>query len=632
MKRAYQILTIVMILVSLHRVARGQDTSAVAHEKYLHDLLDSLGKEIPGLHETSEIKLIDVPLSDYIRSIGKVHHINVFIDDEFDASVTNSISDEIVMNILVFLCKKFHLTIETTGTILHFKEYTPPKIIPKAVPRRLPKITFDHDKVEFDLKEDSLEVVIRQLSRISGRRIIRRPDVTKLLTGFIPLSSFDDALESLLFMNGLSLQIHPKGFYIISNPGEKGELETFKEPRSYSLEVYNDTGKTMIFIKAEAVATNEIVLDVLDAIGEEYFIYNQVAGNSTLNLEAVTIDELFERLFAGTDYTFSNDGGIYLVGNRSGKEMKDVSVINIKYRPTQKVIDLLPSALKSNVELKEFVELNKIIVSGAPDNIRNIKEFILEIDRPVPMVKIEMMVVDVNFEKLFKAGIRAGLLAPGDTISAAKSILPGIDFSLSGTEINSIVRGSQIPMLANLGMLKSNFYLSIQAHEQRGNLKVITRPVISTLNGNPASISIGETRTYLLETQQFSNGAVNSFNQVTQRFERVEINTTLKVNPFVSHDGMVTLSVSPNFMAPGAQVSPNLPPDINSRQFESTIRMRDGETVVLGGLSVESSSFSHSGLPLLSRIPILKWFFGNSSKNKNRSSLIIYITPTITYN
>ena len=127
-------------------------------------------------------------------------------------------------------------------------------------------------------------------------------------------------------------------------------------------------------------------------------------------------------------------------------------------------------------------------------------------------------------------------------------------------------------------------------------------------------------------------GAVNAFNQVSQRYERIEINTTITVKPRISQDGLVTLELSPNFTSPGAQANANLPPSILTRSFQSTIRVKDGETVVLGGLSRESTGSSTSGLPVVSRIPVLKWLFGTNTREKQKNSLLIYITPTIYYN
>lgn len=135
----------------------------------------------------------------------------------------------------------------------------------------------------------------------------------------------------------------------------------------------------------------------------------------------------------------------------------------------------------------------------------------------------------------------------------------------------------------------------------------------------------------MLETQTASNGAVNNYQQFTQRFERIDANINLSIKPYISDDEMVTLDVIPDFTTPVGSFDSNVPPTIATRRFSSTIRVKHGETVILGGLTQNETRENTKGLPLLSRLPILKWFFGNVDKNKSESSLLIYITPEIFY-
>jgi type IV pilus assembly protein PilQ len=294
---------------------------------------------------------------------------------------------------------------------------------------------------------------------------------------------------------------------------------------------------------------------------------------------------------------------------------------------------LPPEILKTqagDVEIVDYPELNRIILKGPKDRVAELAAFLREIDRPVPMVKIEMVVVEVNRDRIVSSGLQAGLRSPGDSLSLVKSLLPGLDYGLTGSEINSLL--GTIPGLSSLGVLSRDFYLRLQAQETRGNLKVTMTPVLSMLNGREASLVIGQTQYYLLETQTASTGAVNNFQTFTQRFERIEANVTLSIKPYISDDDMVTLDVIPDFTSPVGSFDANVPPTIATRRFVSTIRVKNGETVILGGLSEESSSENTRGTPFLSRIPVLKWFFGNVSKQKSTSSLVIYITPVIYYN
>ncbi|MEL6133039.1 MAG: hypothetical protein AAFR59_06700, partial [Bacteroidota bacterium] len=170
---------------------------------------------------------------------------------------------------------------------------------------------------------------------------------------------------------------------------------------------------------------------------------------------------------------------------------------------------------------------------------------IREIDRPVPMVPIEMVVVEVNKDRLLSTGIRAGRRSQADSTGILKDLLPGVQYNLDGGEINRIL--GSIPALSPLGVLKSDFYLQLRAQESQGNLKVRMEPVLSMLNGREASLTIGQTQYFLLETTTATNGAVNNFQQFTQRFERIDANITLTLKPYISDNGIVTLDVLPDF-------------------------------------------------------------------------------------
>lgn len=289
----------------------------------------------------------------------------------------------------------------------------------------------------------------------------------------------------------------------------------------------------------------------------------------------------------------------------------------------------ITKAKVGEVDLVEYAELNRLILKGPADQVREIQDFLIEIDRPIPMIRIEMLVVEVNQDRFLSTGVTAGVRQSGDSVGNSANILPGFNYTLDGVDLNQLL--GNVPALAPLGVLSQNFYVNLQAQETRGNLKVQMKPVLSMLNGREASLTIGQTQYFLLETTTANTGAVNNFQQFTQRFESINANVTLTVKPFVSDEGMVTLDVMPDFTTPIGSFDPNVPPTIATRRFVSTIRVKDGESVVLGGLTENSIGENTQGLPWVSRVPILKWFFGNVQKTRNRSSLLIYITPKVTY-
>lgn len=621
----------------------GQPVDRISN---LKNSLDSLSRIIPGLNQRSDLALSNVPLHDYLRSLGKVHKVNLYVDDYPDIIVTNNFVNEPVKSIFLFLCKKFELTIEPVGTILNFIPYQPPVKETPPVKVKEPSMSWKEEKVSFDLKDDSLSKIVRKLSRMTGETLILRPGGKEIISGFIPPSEFEDGLGNLLFMNGYNMTRHRKGFYVIepavvsanggrvSRPTNNGAAGSPAMGLSaFSLDIARDTADNpLVFLYAEKEPIDRVIRDLFAGLEMEYHLMEELEGEVTLNLEGAKVEEVLSHTFRGSEYSFRENDGVFVIGKRDEEGLRQTTVIRLKYRPTEKVSELIPAKMKEGLEIIEFAELNRFIVSGASEKIIELQRLIAEIDRPVPMVKVEMVMVEVNFSRLLSTGIKAGLLTGNDTLTAVKSLFPGLDYSLDGSEINTILGNSGIPGLMNLGALKSNFYLQLKALEETGNGRVVTRPVISTLNNKEASITIGQTLTFRLETNTFNNGAVNAYNQTTARFEQVQINTTINVKPYVSQDGMITLEVTPDFTVPIGSSAEGVPPTIETRRFESTIRVRDGETVVLGGLDSEIESSTTKGLPFLGRVPVLKWIFGNNDRTKKKSSLIMYITPTVEYN
>ncbi|WNJ21613.1 hypothetical protein [Pontibacter sp. G13] len=641
--------------------------------------LDSLSQHIPQLGDTTRLSLHHVQVSAYIRAIGQAHGISVYLADTPDQLVTSTLVGEPVATVFAFVCKTFGYTLETTGGILQFIPYTPPAPPPSVPHVRALDIRYASGKLACDLRNDSLHAVIRTLSALTGRNILTQPGTQGLLTAYLPPTPLDTALEALFLSNGYVLQPREKGYYLVQDLFVEPTTNNRPKPRGrldFEVASLTDGQISYLDISASQSDLDALLKEIFRKTGNDYLFYGELAGKITLETSLTPLDELLGILLQGTSYTFRKQQGIYLLGPQSLEGLNTCEVVTLKYRPTHQALDLIPGATDQmegrtpaingrtpaprsiqtstgfpshpsthslgtspppdirkiqirDVELVEYPELNRIILQGPTQQVSALKAFLAEVDRPVPMIRVDMVVVEVNRDKLIQTGIQAGLSsrANGDTTSG--SILPGIDYRWNPRELNAIL--GSVPALRPLGLLDERFYLRLHAQESRGNLKVRMQPVLSMLNGREATLTIGQTQYFLLESQSQGTGTVNNFQQTTQRFEQIEANVTLTMRPYVADDGMVTLEVAPDFTTPVGGFSPDVPPTIATRRFVSTIRVQTGETVVLGGLTEESLSETHQGIPWLSRVPILKWLTGNRQKNRQHSSLLIYLTPTVYY-
>jgi type II secretory pathway component GspD/PulD (secretin) len=188
-------------------------------------------------------------------------------------------------------------------------------------------------------------------------------------------------------------------------------------------------------------------------------------------------------------------------------------------------------------------------------------------------------------------------------------------------KINQIVR------------LPSDFRAQIGLMESMGLLDVQSTPQIAPLNGHTANIKIS-TKEYILMTSELDMGNTGGqpYSKTTERLESFESNVSLSVTPWVTSNREVTVEVKPVFQIPGKSPAVGkIPPPINSREISSTVRLKDGETYVLGGLISTTVNDTRESLPVLGRIPVLGWLFSYKSKRTTKDKLMIFLTPHIYY-
>ncbi|HEX9872937.1 MAG TPA: hypothetical protein VGA43_01135, partial [Deferrimonas sp.] len=161
--------------------------------------------------------------------------------------------------------------------------------------------------------------------------------------------------------------------------------------------------------------------------------------------------------------------------------------------------------------------------------------------------------------------------------------------------------------------------LRISALETSGNGKVISRPRVTTLNGEEASIAQGTEIPYQTTSDEGP----------TTEFKKAEL--SLKVKPVINPDGSIILEIVANNSSIGSLVATGIgsAPAINTKEAKTKLLVMDGETTVIGGIFVESENFGEAGIPFLRKIPILGRFFRSNSQSSTRSELLIFITPRI---
>jgi len=192
----------------------------------------------------------------------------------------------------------------------------------------------------------------------------------------------------------------------------------------------------------------------------------------------------------------------------------------------------------------------------------------------------------------------------------------------TGVNLNSIASGPS-PVGFSFLTQQGTYLLSAQisALATQGRVKILSTPHIVTTNNEEAKISVADQIPYTVTTvsQGISQSAV----------QFISAGVKLSVKPTVNADRRITLKVKPEVSNAVGTGSATLPPTVNTRDAETTVVLRDGETIAIGGLIQENINKSVSGIPFLMSIPILGYLFKTVTDIKQRTELIVFLTPKI---
>ncbi len=341
----------------------------------------------------------------------------------------------------------------------------------------------------------------------------------------------------------------------------------------------------------------------------------------------------------GTSF-FGNQGNLNngINQNRNGinRNQGNFNSINSRNNSTNtgsteagSISDIFPASITEGLDIKIDTELNSFVVSGSGARVEKFKNFVTYIDKPVPLILIEVMILEVSRSSTVETGVEFGL---GQEPSTTEGVtFPDANITLGAQTINRVIGGFDGFGSLNLGNVVPNFYMDIKAMESNGNVKILSTPKLSTLNGHKAYLSSGQT-TYYAVTSQNIFGSQNPQTSEIVNYQPIDAELALEFKPFVSGDGQITLDIQviqSNFN--GERIAEDAPPDINSRRFSSIMRMQENDVAILGGIEEKVKNDSGSGVPLLSRIPIIKWLFSKRRREDSKKKLNVIIKPTVFY-
>ncbi len=320
-------------------------------------------------------------------------------------------------------------------------------------------------------------------------------------------------------------------------------------------------------------------------------------------------------------------GGAASAGASAGSEGSTMTVTN---NSTINFWGDLSEQIKSMLSETGSVTINSlagtVLVSDSYRTLQNVAAFLESVTESiVRQIDLEVQIYEVAMSKGFQLGIDWSRLGAGlDTQFATGLIVRNPAFGPAVLESGLTV--NQVFQKGIDGVL--------EALSQQGRLKVVSKPRLRTLNNQPAVVRVGQDLPVFLRQSIASTGD-NPVITENITIQTITVGTVLSITPQVSADGRITLDLSPavsrlvRMESSGGGPDATTAPVIDIRQASSIVRVRDGDTVVMGGLVQDGESTTVRKVPLLGDIPLLGRAFSGEVRSSERTELVFFLTPRI---
>lgn len=596
------------------RVDRVSDTAYINDTAWLAQIPDSIIVTNLAVRQ-SEVR-------DILSALAMQHGINLVIDSSACGPITLNLRNIKLRDVFRWIAQEQNLLIQSSPGVLKIRK----RPIPPPPPPVEPPCHVEHKDSLYtlDVQGAPLDHVIRALTKDAGLNIIMEEGCSNPNVQ-IHLNRLGSRQLLSILADQLGLEVRERqGVYILSRSAKPSASPG--GPVSSGLRVWTEQD-TLISMEASQASLQDAVSALTRRLPINLVVLGTLQGNVTLKLSKLPFEQILSFLFSGTEYTWWKHDGTWFVGPSSTPSVTNADLIPLSHLRAEEAMGLIPQVIQKNVQLTLVKSHNAIMCLGSREAIDGIRKYIEKIDFPVPQILIEALVVDVDMDRVRNIGVSLNSKKASIGTSSGE-LFPGFDQTYKLDNGNTLLSG--VPGLRDIVSLPKNFYMRVKALEEDKVLKVRSRPQISTLNGSEATITVGQTQYYLLKTET-NMQAVSTTTTTTQKFEKIEANVTLTVTPFVTGEGEITCDIVPDFTEPEGSLDASTPPTLNRRVLKSKVRLREGETIILGGLVKESRENTDNQVPFLGSIPILGYLFKSRSTTISRSQLLIFVTPHIYY-
>jgi general secretion pathway protein D len=322
---------------------------------------------------------------------------------------------------------------------------------------------------------------------------------------------------------------------------------------------------------------------------------------------AATVNQLF-----GGGGEFSGASGLS-AGTLSDELRRNVvSAQGAQPAPQSANPAIRPSALGGSVTIVPDELTNSLLIRASGVDFEVLKDAVDQLDIRPLQVLIEVLIVEARRDRSFSLG--TSLLVPQQSVDKGDGTAGG---SVTGASL-----GDLVIRLMHLGHAQIDATLTAAA--SRGDVEIVSRPVLLASNNQEARILVGSQRPFVQVSRSLPTDAPSRDQVIQYR----DVGTRLTVRPTINEDGYVSLLIQQEVNQATSEVAFDAPV-ISTREAVTQVLVKDGQTIVLGGLRDHQRDVTHGGIPLLSGLPLIGGLFGSATRQTTETELYLFLTPRI---
>jgi type IV pilus assembly protein PilQ len=339
-----------------------------------------------------------------------------------------------------------------------------------------------------------------------------------------------------------------------------------------------------------------------------------VYGKVTVSLKGVTADEAVDIILKSNGLTYTKNGNVIQVFSSGEPERVEelpggiyVRTFQINYLGADQLKDTLSQLMPPKTSIFTTQGSKTIVIKGTYTDIKRAEILIRNIDIPPRQVMVEAKIIEVDLTNGTTLGMVHSYTNPNNATETVQTV------NLANPPTSNGAIGLYY------SVTNQNLTSLVEAYATRTGFNILSSPKVVALNEQQAQIITGSQLGYTVKT-------ISTSGVITESVEFIDVGTKLVITPSIKSDGLIVMQIHPE-ISEGSIV--NGVPQKNSTETTTQLIVKDGQTIIIGGLVRDTSQKVVNGVPFLMDIPLVGALFKNTIITSEKKEVIVLMTPHI---